>query len=121
MSNDQWAGAGYSGLYSSGEVLHGVSTSFNVLSAAIPTDADTGESMYYASAWIGIDGQGTCADENAGLWQAGVDSTVTSDGTVGFYAWYEWYPAGTVVVDIGTISAGDVSYFLPSPEHACTG
>lgn len=85
-SNNQWAGAGYSGLYNSGETLKGVSTTFNVLDATVPTDADTGESTYYASAWIGIDGQESCTDiSNAGLWQAGVDSLI-QDGTLSFYA-----------------------------------
>lgn len=86
MSNTQWAGAGYSGLYNSGETLKGVSTTFNVLDASVPTDADTGLSTYYASAWIGIDGQGTCSSSDAGLWQAGVDSMVDSSGTLSFYA-----------------------------------
>lgn len=86
-SNDQWAGAGYQGLYNSGETLKGVSTTFNVLDATTPTDADTGESTYYASAWIGIDGQESCTDiSNAGLWQAGVDSMIDSSGTLSFYA-----------------------------------
>lgn len=85
-SNDQWAGAGYQGLYNSGETLKGVSTTFNVLDASIPTDADTGQSTYYASAWIGIDGQESCTDiSNAGLWQAGVDSMI-EDGALSFYA-----------------------------------
>lgn len=107
-SNTQWAGAGYQGLYNSGETLKGVSTTFNVLDASIPTDADTGLSTYYASAWIGIDGQESCTDiSNPGLWQAGVDSMI-EDGTLSFYAWYEWYPADTVVIDLGDISAGDL-------------
>lgn len=85
-SNNQWAGAGYQGLYNSGETLKGVSTTFNVLDASVPTDADTGDSTYYASAWIGIDGQESCTDiSNAGLWQAGVDSLL-QDGTLSFYA-----------------------------------
>lgn len=87
MSNDQWAGAGYAGLYNSGETLQGVSATFNVMDASVPTDADTSASDFYASAWIGIDGQESCTEiSDAGLWQAGVDSYIDSTGTQSFYA-----------------------------------
>lgn len=87
MSNDQWAGAGYSGLYSSGETLKGVSATFNVMDASIPTDADADMNDYYASAWIGIDGQDSCTEiTDAGLWQAGVDTYLDSTGAQSFYA-----------------------------------
>ncbi|KAL1861394.1 hypothetical protein Daus18300_008925 [Diaporthe australafricana] len=96
--DENWAGA-----VLTGKSVTAASGSFPVLKAAVPTEKETGEKEYTASAWIGLDGY-NCD----GLWQAGVDSIVESSGETSFYAWYEWYPADTQVVDLGEISAGDV-------------
>ncbi|KAJ0104283.1 aspergillopepsin-2 heavy chain [Diaporthe amygdali] len=96
--NENWAGA-----VLTGKSVTAASGSFPVLKAAVPTSKEAGEKEYTASAWVGLDGY----DCN-GLWQAGVDSIVESSGETSFYAWYEWYPADTQVVDLGEIAAGDV-------------
>lgn len=97
--NENWAGA----VLNSGAKYTAVSATFDVLTPSVPKDFTTNLSEYTASAWIGIDG----AYCDGGLWQAGVDSIVEKNGDTSFYAWYEWYPAATQVIDIGTISAGD--------------
>lgn len=78
--DENWAGA-----VLTGESVTAASGSFPVLKAAVPTEKETGEKEYTASAWIGLDGY-NCD----GLWQAGVDSIVESSGETSFYAWYEW-------------------------------
>lgn len=70
----------------------------------MPTTYDTTLKEYTASAWIGIDGS-NCNN----LWQAGVDSIIEKNSDESFYAWYEWYPAATEVVDLGVLKGGDVS------------
>ncbi|KAK7749685.1 hypothetical protein SLS53_000264 [Cytospora paraplurivora] len=94
-----WAGA-----VVTGDDITGASGSFKVLNASVPTKQEAGEKEYTASAWVGLSGDSDCG----GLWQAGVDSIVESSGETSFYAWYEWYPADTEVIDIGDLSAGDV-------------
>lgn len=98
--NESWAGAVLSGVYT------GVSASFPIPKPAIGTTGETSASEFTASTWIGIDGY-NCDN----LWQAGVDSTIEkSSGEISYYAWYEWYPADTVVIDLGSLSANDVSF-----------
>ncbi|RDW64656.1 hypothetical protein BP6252_10307 [Coleophoma cylindrospora] len=99
--NGSWGGAAVADL-NSGEVVTGVSATFTVATPAIPSDVSSSDS-YTESTWIGIDGDG-CNN----LWQSGIDGTIDSNGEISYYAWYEWYPAGTEVFDLGTISAGDV-------------
>ncbi|KAI9647251.1 hypothetical protein NHQ30_003634 [Ciborinia camelliae] len=97
--NDSWAGA-----VLTGAAYTGVSSSFPIPKPAVGTTGETSASDFTASTWIGIDGYG-CNN----LWQAGVDSTIeASTGTISYYAWYEWYPADTQVIDLGTLSAEDV-------------
>ncbi|KAG8156413.1 hypothetical protein KVR01_013754 [Diaporthe batatas] len=96
--NVNWAGA-----LLTGKNVTAASGSFPVPKAAVPTEKEAGLKEYTASAWVGLDGY-NCK----GLWQAGVDSIVESSGETSFYAWYEWLPADTQVVDLGEISAGDV-------------
>ena len=56
----------------------------------------------YASFWVGIDGYSSSTVE-----QTGTDSDCQA-GTPTYYAWYEFYPAGSVLISSMTISPGDV-------------
>ncbi|ESZ98638.1 hypothetical protein SBOR_0978 [Sclerotinia borealis F-4128] len=97
--NVSWAGA-----VLTGAAYTGVSASFPIPKPAVGTTGETSASDFTASTWIGIDGY-NCNN----LWQAGVDSTIEkSTGAVSYYAWYEWYPADTQVIDLGTLTAEDV-------------
>ncbi|ETS82662.1 hypothetical protein PFICI_04538 [Pestalotiopsis fici W106-1] len=96
--NESWAGA-----VVTGSDMTGVSASFAVPDPAIPSSGQTSATEHTASVWIGMDGY-NC---DGGLWQAGVDATIDSQGT-SFYAWYEWYPEDTVAIDLGDIAAGDI-------------
>ena len=55
----------------------------------------------YSSFWIGIDGYTSSTVE-----QTGTDSDCQR-GAPTYYAWYEFYPAGSVVIKTVSISAGD--------------
>lgn len=58
---------------------------------------------------------------DGGLWQAGVDATIDSSGT-SYYAWYEWYPEDTQVIELGDLTAGDtISVNLTSSGTYTTG
>ncbi|KUI63180.1 Aspergillopepsin-2 [Cytospora mali] len=107
-----WAGA-----VVTGENITEAYGSFKVLTANIPTKQEAGENSYTASAWVGMSGYSDCS----GLWQAGVDSIIEASGDTSFYAWYEWYPADTQVIDIGTISAGDVINVKVSSSSSTEG
>ena len=61
----------------------------------------SGSGTAYSSAWVGIDGFKSSTVE-----QIGTDSDVVN-GTPQYYAWYEMYPSGSVLVPL-TIHAGDV-------------
>lgn len=110
--NENWAGVVVQG--DEGSVT-GVSASFALptikrATSGVQADATT----HTASQWIGIDGY-SCG---TGLWQAGVDGNIDEAGTVSFSAWYEWYPAGTIVVELGDLAAGDVSIQVSFPLSA---
>ncbi|KAI3399466.1 hypothetical protein diail_6728 [Diaporthe ilicicola] len=96
-------GRNWAGAVLTGKQVTAASGSFPVVTAAVPTTKEAGETEYTASAWVGLDGY-YCT----GLWQAGVDSVVESSGATSFYAWYEWSPASLQVVDLGEIAAGDI-------------
>lgn len=88
-----------------GSTYTGVSASFPIPKPAVGTTGETSASEFTASTWVGIDGY-NCDN----LWQAGVDATIEkSTGEVSYYAWYEWYPADTQVINLGTLTAADVS------------
>lgn len=102
--NESWAGA-----VLTGSAYTGVSATFPIPKPAVGTTGETSASEFSASTWLGIDGY-NCDN----LWQAGVDSTIVkSTGAISYYAWYEWYPAGTEVIDLGTLSANDVGLSHP--------
>ncbi|KAF7872447.1 hypothetical protein EAF04_003368 [Stromatinia cepivora] len=97
--NESWAGA-----VLTGAAYTGVSASFPIPKPAVGTTGETSASYFTASTWVGIDGY-NCDN----LWQAGVDATIEkSTGTLSYYAWYEWYPADTQVIDLGTLTAEDI-------------
>jgi Peptidase A4 family len=56
----------------------------------------------YAAFWVGIDGYSSSTVE-----QTGTD-TDCSGGAPQYYAWYEFYPAGSVTISSLTLHAGDV-------------
>jgi hypothetical protein len=58
----------------------------------------------YSSFWVGIDGYSSSTVE-----QTGTDSDCHS-GKAQYYAWYEFYPAASVLIKTVTISAGDTIY-----------
>jgi hypothetical protein len=58
----------------------------------------------YASFWVGIDGYTSSTVE-----QIGTDSDCQL-GSATYYAWYEFYPKGSVVITALTISPGDKIY-----------
>ncbi|KAF7944769.1 uncharacterized protein EAE97_005402 [Botrytis byssoidea] len=97
--NESWSGA-----VLTGAVYTGVSASFSIPKPQVGTTGETSASDFTASTWVGIDGY-NCNN----LWQAGVDATIEkSTGEVSYYAWYEWYPAATQVIELGTLTAEDV-------------
>jgi len=55
----------------------------------------------YSSFWVGIDGYSDSTVE-----QTGTESDC-SGGTAQYYAWYEFYPAGSVVISSVPVSPGD--------------
>ena len=55
----------------------------------------------YSSFWVGIDGYSSSTVE-----QTGTDSDC-SHGAATYYAWYEFYPKGSVLIKSLTIHAGD--------------
>lgn len=98
--NKSWAGAVVTGIYT------GVSASFPIPKPKVGSTGETSAAKFTASTWIGIDGY-NCNN----LWQAGVDATIEkSTGEISYYAWYEWYPADTQVIELGTLTADDVSF-----------
>jgi hypothetical protein len=67
---------------------------------------DTCAGTLYSSQWVGIDGYVQSSD----VLQAGTEADSTcKDGvnTPTYFAWYEWAPAGTIVVQNLPIVAGD--------------
>lgn len=80
---------------------------------AIAAAAKTGE--YYCATWIGIDGDGD--GNGAGqVCQAGIESQVSGSGQPGYYAWWEWYPGGSVAISNFPVAPGDMVTLL-----LCTG
>jgi hypothetical protein len=106
--DENWAGAVIDS-FNSGEIVQSVNTTFTVPTPSFPSDKSDSYTEYTTSAWVGIDG-----DNCNNLWQSGIDSTILPSGDISYYAWYEWYPADTQVIDLGTISAGDVSFYINS-------
>jgi len=73
----------------------------------------------YCSQWVGIDGWGS-----GDVLQAGTETDAQQVGTVtqrNIYAWWEWYPADTIVVSDIPVAAGDVFWCLICATSATTG
>ena len=58
----------------------------------------------YSAFWVGLDGDGSNPVE-----QCGTDAD-NGHGTPSYYAWYEMYPAASVVISSMTITPGDVMH-----------
>lgn len=73
-------------------------------STALPAGATP--DVYYVSIWVGLDGWG-----NDIVFQAGVTvaTELFSDGSTEtvYWAWYEWYPQGSIVITNFPVSPGD--------------
>ncbi|HZW84894.1 MAG TPA: G1 family glutamic endopeptidase [Nitrososphaerales archaeon] len=61
-----------------------------------------GSKSTYSSYWVGIDGYSSSTVE-----QTGTDSDCSS-GSAHYYAWYEFYPAGSFQISGFTVKAGDI-------------
>ena len=66
---------------------------------AVPASA-SGEP--YAVFWVGLDGDGSSTVEQTGT------AAYSEGGNVYYYAWYEMYPAASVLIGGMTVSPGDV-------------
>jgi hypothetical protein len=71
-----------------------------------PSDPHGGQSSYYSSAWVGIDGWGS-----PDVLQAGTASSLVN-GSKHVYAWWEWFPDFEVAISNFPVSAGDTMYCL---------
>ncbi|KAM3074218.1 hypothetical protein ACMFMF_006239 [Clarireedia jacksonii] len=100
--NVSWAGA----VLNDGSTYTGVYGEFTVPTPKKPTVGETSAHTWYVSSWVGIDGY-TQTSNCKGLWQAGVDASIDSTGALSYVAWYEWYPANTIGMDL-EVKAGDV-------------
>jgi len=78
-----------------------VTGTFVVPTPKIPSGGSS-STQYYASAWVGIDGD-TCGTS---ILQTGLDFGIKGS-TVSFDAWYEWYPDYAYDFSGITFSAGD--------------
>jgi Peptidase A4 family len=103
-NNNIWSGAVIPSP-PSGNTFKTISASWVVPNAYPPSGA-TGNKTYQCSSWVGIDGYGISE-----LLQCGTDSWVTVNGstvTQGSYAWYEWFPSGSVVIQNFPTKPGDL-------------
>ena len=71
-----------------------------------PSDPSGGQSSYYSSAWVGIDGDGS-----GDVLQAGTESSLVG-GSRSVYAWWEWYPDYEVAISNFPVRSGDTIYCL---------
>ena len=71
-----------------------------------PDDPHGGQSSYYSSAWVGIDGWGS-----GDVLQAGTESSLVN-GSKQVYAWWEWFPDFEVKISNFPVNAGDTMYCL---------
>jgi hypothetical protein len=67
----------------------------------VPTATCNSSAQTYASAWVGIDGDGSDTVE-----QTGTDSDCLGEGSPNYYAWYEMYPAASFLIG-DPVSPGD--------------
>jgi hypothetical protein len=88
----------------SGYAVTGAAGSVSDVKASwtVPTVTCSGFRGQYASFWLGIDGYSSSTVE-----QTGTDSDC-SRGKPTYYAWYEFFPAGSVTISSMTIEPGDI-------------
>ena len=87
--------SGYAALAGSGQAFTSVLGSWTV-----PSVTSTSGNAY-SSCWIGLDGDGSSTVEQIGT---GAD---VINGTPGYYAWYEFYPASEIEITGMAIHPGD--------------
>lgn len=95
--SSNWAGA----------VLYGTSWRTVVGTIVVPTPklpaGASSRTTYYASAWVGIDGD-SC---DSAILQTGIDVAVTGAGRTTYSGWYEWYPDYAYDFSNFAVKAGD--------------
>ncbi|KAM4064168.1 peptidase a4 family protein [Hirsutella rhossiliensis] len=91
-----------------------VKGTWTVPSVSIP-NGNLSTDQYWFYQWVGIDGVSPCEV----LLQGGTGTTITN-GTVGAFAWYEFYPAGPVYPNM-SIHVGDVVYVSVEATSSKTG
>ena len=95
--SSNWAGA----------VLYGNSWRTVVGTIVVPTPKPpagaSSRTTYYASAWVGIDGD-SCP---TAILQTGIDVAVTGAGKATYSGWYEWYPDYAYDFSNFAVKAGD--------------
>ena len=96
-NSTNWAGYAVSGAKNSVSFVNG-SWIVPSIVGKCPTKAQ------YSSFWVGIDGYSSTTVE-----QTGTDSDC-AHGSPSYYAWYEFYPAGSVRISTLKISAGNTVY-----------
>ncbi|PYH42667.1 A4/G1 family peptidase [Aspergillus saccharolyticus JOP 1030-1] len=102
--NENWAGAVLESAPASSATYTYVAATFT-LPSVTPTAAASSSDTQAVSFWVGIDG----ATAGNSIWQTGVDIYVDSNNATSFAAWYEWYPANSVDVEM-EFSIGDVVF-----------
>ncbi|RAK71789.1 A4/G1 family peptidase [Aspergillus fijiensis CBS 313.89] len=102
--NENWAGAVLESAPASSATYTYVAATFT-LPAVTPTAAASSADTQAVSFWVGIDG----ATAGNSIWQTGVDIYVDSRNETSFAAWYEWYPANSVDVEMD-FAIGDVVF-----------
>ncbi|CAG9968618.1 unnamed protein product [Clonostachys byssicola] len=94
--SSNWAGA-----VLIGTGYNSVTATINVPKPSIPSGGSS-STTYYASAWVGIDGD-TC---DTAILQTGIDVGIQGSSYV-YEAWYEWYPDYSYTFSGFSLSAGD--------------
>jgi autotransporter-associated beta strand protein len=93
-SSTNWSG--YVASAPSGSAFSDVSSTW-----VIPTVKASSSGTTYSAYWVGFDG-----DTDGTVEQCGTSADVTQNGTASYYAWYEFYPSGTVELNLA-VHPGD--------------
>jgi hypothetical protein len=79
----------------------------------IPAVTAPASGEYYCASWIGIDGDGDVEGNGADeVCRVGIESQVSGSGQPGYYAWWEWYPGGSVKIPSFPVAPGDMVTLL---------
>jgi len=97
-SAESYNWAGYAVVTSGTNKVTDVKGSWTVPAATATCNANQ---EWDSSFWVGIDGYKSSTVE-----QTGTD-TYCYEGTVSYYAWYEFYPAASITITTHTVSPGD--------------